>query len=67
MWLAESERFLETLREAVERDASADPFLREAVGNLIYLAEARHEWLGALARRAEAAPGTSEPPRDVSA
>lgn len=47
-WLQQSKTYLQTLQEEIERENFQDPIHSITIQNLVYLAEARHEWLRKL-------------------
>lgn len=48
MWLHESKQFCQELQRDLETSPQVDPLRNAAYYNLLYLAEARHEWLRKL-------------------
>jgi len=62
-WLLESKQFLVDLRLDVDENITSDPIRNMGFQNLIYLAEARHEWLKHLLTKVKPGTASSTPNR----
>jgi hypothetical protein len=63
-WLLESKQFLVDLRLDVDENITSDPIRNMGFQNLIYLAEARHEWLKHLLTKVKPGTASSTPNRE---
>ena len=61
VWLQESKEFLIELRQDVDANITGDPIRNMGFQNLIYLAEARHEWLRRLLTQVKPSAALSTP------
>lgn len=67
-WIQESKQFLADLERDLETNMTSDPLRNLAYTNLVYLAEARHEWLRQLlayAKRGTQSPAPTAEPEAV--